>query len=507
MARLFKQTYIKAKTVRQPDGTTQRVPVLMDGKAARAKSKRWTIEYRDGQGKIRRKVAYTDKIASEQLAAQLERLAARQAAGLIDSTIEQATKPIQTHLDDYRAHLEGKKASEKHVSETMRRINAVVRECRLGKLTDIQSALIVKFLSRLDAKNRSPRTRNTYLVALRALVRWAVKDGRLPANPIETVEMLNESVDVRRPRRAATNEELRRLLHAAQRRPVEQAKYLVQLEGRRLTDEDRHSIGLGRATMWKFFVLTGIRAGELAGLAWGDLDLKAGWVRIRAAVAKNSEEAAIPLQPDLAADLERWQAERGRPGLNEKVFDVPKNLCRLFKKDLAFAGIVYRDQNGEYLDVHALRHTTGTRLTSDPNLPTRTAQEFMRHCDQRLTTQTYTHKRSINLRAALDSLPDIPLDEGRPEREQLSATGTYDEVPNCKADCKASNLTEPVKRLAAIGTGGGEDVADDAKARPTVTACDGTSLALADTDVDTVGRDAKLSDPTGTRTPVFRMRT
>ncbi|MCZ6653035.1 MAG: tyrosine-type recombinase/integrase, partial [Planctomycetota bacterium] len=416
MARLFKQTYIKAKTVRQADGTTQRLPILMGGEPVRAKSKRWTIEYRDGQGKIRRKVAYTDKIASEQLAAELEKQAVRQASGLVDPTVEQATKPIQTHLDDYRAHLQGKKVSPKHLSETTRLLNAIVGSCRFGRLADIQSGPMVQFLSALDASGRSPRTRNLYFAALTAFVRWAVKDGRLPANPVETIGMLNEAKDVRRARRAATDDELRRLVGSAQRRPMEQAKYFVELSGKRLTDDDRRRIGLGRATMWKCFFLTGIREGELAALLWGDLDLDAGWVTVRAAVAKNSEEASIPLRPDLVADLERWQAERGRPSLDEKVFDVPKNLCRLLKKDLAFAGIPYKDVHGEYLDVHAFRHTTGTRLTSDPNLPTRTAQEFMRHCDQRLTTQTYTHKRSINLRAALDSLPDIPLDEGRPER-------------------------------------------------------------------------------------------
>ena len=56
----------------------KRVPVLDErGEPVRAKARRRTIEYTDGDGRTRRKVGYTDKVASEQLAAKLERHAAR----------------------------------------------------------------------------------------------------------------------------------------------------------------------------------------------------------------------------------------------------------------------------------------------------------------------------------------------------------------------------------------------------------------------------------------------
>ena len=62
---------------------------------------------------------------------------------------------------------------------------------------------------------RSPRTRNSYLEVLNAFVRWAVKDGRLPANLLATISKLDEAVDIRRQRRASDDDDLAKLIDAA----------------------------------------------------------------------------------------------------------------------------------------------------------------------------------------------------------------------------------------------------------------------------------------------------
>ena len=111
----------------------------------------------------------------------------------------------------------------------------------------------------------------------------------------------------------------------------------------------------------KTLTLTDVRFGELRDMVGGDLDLDAGWLHVRARVAKNSEEADIPLGDELVADLRAWRAMCGRPGDDAKVYRIPRNLCRVLKKDLAFAGIPYETKDG-YLDVHSLRHTQGHPL-------------------------------------------------------------------------------------------------------------------------------------------------
>jgi integrase len=88
-------------------------------------------------------------------------------------------------------------------------------------------------------------------------------------------------------------------------------------------------------------------------------------------------------------------------------------LVKILKRDLAWAGIAYRDGRGRTLDVHALRHTTATSLSRAQVAP-RVAQAFLRHSDIKLTMQTYTDPRLLDESEALSALPDLPLPGGAP---------------------------------------------------------------------------------------------
>ena len=95
---------------------------------------------------------------------------------------------------------------------------------------------------------------------------------------------------------------------------------------------------------------------------------------------------------------------------------------RIFDRDLVAAGlaqrasnaktgkvkIVKRDERGRSIDIHALRHTFGTHLSKGGVAP-RTAQAAMRHGDIALTMQVYTDPKLLDVRAALDALPRLPL--------------------------------------------------------------------------------------------------
>jgi integrase len=87
---------------------------------------------------------------------------------------------------------------------------------------------------------------------------------------------------------------------------------------------------------------------------------------------------------------------------------VPVELVKILKRDLAWAGIAYRDGRGRTLDVHALRHTTATYLSRAKVAP-RVAQRFLRHSDIKLTMQSYTDPRLLDETEALSALPDLPL--------------------------------------------------------------------------------------------------
>src|SRR5438270_8226705 len=68
----------------------------------------------------------------------------------------------------------------------------------------------------------------------------------------------------------------------------------------------------------------------------------------------------------------------------------------------------------------SLRHTFGSLLSKGGVAP-RTAQAAMRHSKIDLTMNVYTDPALLDVRGALDTLPNLPLD---PMREAERATGT-----------------------------------------------------------------------------------
>jgi hypothetical protein len=121
---------------------------------------------------------------------------------------------------------------------------------------------------------------------------------------------------------------------------------------------------------------------------------------------------------------------------NTPLFTVPEGLIRILDRDLVAAGIAKwvedpktgkmmidkRDDRGRTLDVHALRTTFGTHL-SKGGVSLRTAQAAMRHSKPDLTANVYTDPKLLDVAAALNALPLLPL-APRPDRQAMKATGT-----------------------------------------------------------------------------------
>ena len=199
-------------------------------------------------------------------------------------------------------------------------------------------------------------------------------------------------------------------------------------------------LGRERALIYKTLVLTGLRRNELATLTVVQLRLDGPnpFAALDAADEKNRQGNGVPIRPALAEDLSRWlddklaafQSEARRLGApiparlpsSTLLFTVPVALVKILNRDLKAAGIPKRDDRGRTLDVHALRHTLGTFL-SKYGVPLRTAQAAMRHSDPKLTANTYTAPRLLDVAGALDALPNFPLDRGNGPKSQR-ATGT-----------------------------------------------------------------------------------
>jgi integrase len=319
---------------------------------------------------------------------------------------------------DYETHLANKGTSPKHRAETARRLRAVLDGAAVRTLADLSPEGVERFLSSLAGRGAGPRTRNTYLTSVRAFSRWCLKTRRQGEDPLASLSPA--AGEVRRQRRALTEDELVRLFEAARERPLKEAM-TVRTGPRRGRQAGRvrpevrarlERLGRERALMYKTMVWTGLRRGELAALRVRHLTLTGArpCLTLPGTATKNREEASLPLRADLAADLAAWVTATGK-GDADPLFAVPVELVKVLKRDLAFAGIPYRDKHGRTVDVHALRHTTATYL-SRAKVPPRVAQAFMRHSDIKLTMQTYTDLRLLDEAEALAALPCLPPDEG-----------------------------------------------------------------------------------------------
>jgi len=156
----------------------------------------------------------------------------------------------------------------------------------LGAITEDD---LEAFLGYLRTQGRAVSTRNQYVQVIKASFRWAVKKGYLTRHPVSEDSALKRGKIAQRSRRLApdaVDPETGKV-----KEPGEEAR-LLAAAGPRLQ-------GLIIAA-----VETGCRRGELLSLAWGDVDLPRGELRIRAVKAKDAEDRILPISTRLRAVLE-----------------------------------------------------------------------------------------------------------------------------------------------------------------------------------------------------------
>ncbi len=437
----------------------KRTARLITGKAGferiAVESPYFVAKYRDGSGAVVEvSTGCRHEDAARRVLADLERQAELIRSGVVTAAEADVgrhqTTPIEEHVAAYITHLEASGTSGAHRKETRRLIRRVVADCGMSTLAALKRESLERWISSQTKSGMGARNLNAHRNAVASLAGWLADPtvGRLPSNPFRGVAKANERADRRRQRRALTEDELGRLLAVATNRPLIDAETIRR--GSRAGERYGNVrpqvrarlelLGRERALIYKTLVLTGLRKKELASLTVGalHLDNPVPFVVLGAADEKNRQGSEIALRRDLADDLTRWLSERlkrnqreaiasGEPipsglALDAPLFNVPAGLVRILDRDLRAAGIPKRDDRGRVIDVHALRHTFGTLLSKGGVAP-RTAQEAMRHSDIRLTMQTYTDPRLLDIVGALDALPALPLTEPS-EAIGVKATGT-----------------------------------------------------------------------------------
>ena len=376
-------------------------------------SRFYTVQiFIDGKPKLVK--GYTDKAASAQMGAKMEREKAQGEQGLQDIYKSHRRRTITEHIAEWVAELVQLGRDDAYIAPCKARMERLAKECGWGTLGAISADSFCKWRetamtnaahNRKDRSKLVPalmasRSKNHYLITLRTFCRWCIKRKRIGGNPVADVEKVEESGDVRRERRALTAEELQRLLVAI---------------------PEHYRLG------YQMLMGTGLRRGELLALRWGDVRLNAPhpFIQLRAATTKSKRADALPLREDLAAVL------RKAKGDDVDADRVVKVLPRIptHQKYLAGAGIAWLDDAGRRADIHCLRHSYGTLLSKGGVSP-REAMSLMRHTDMRLTMKVYTDPRIFDLTGAVEKLPMNFCTQTNHQAAQATGTDGKASEPN-----------------------------------------------------------------------------
>jgi len=134
---------------------TETVVDRTTGGRIKKKSRKWWIKYRDADGIVRRLPGFTDKSATLQHAAHLEREAALGRTGARDPFLLSAGRPLSDHLNDFEKHLTAKGGTADHVELVMARLRKAVATAELSRVRDITAGKVEQFLAGLRRSGSS----------------------------------------------------------------------------------------------------------------------------------------------------------------------------------------------------------------------------------------------------------------------------------------------------------------------------------------------------------------
>ena len=170
--------------------------------------------------------------------------------------------------------------------------------------------------------------------------------------------------------------------------------------------------------------LVGLRRGELCGLRWTDIDFKAQTISIEITrvvvdgevvegdTKSETSTRVLPLTPELLAALRaamRMQAEEqlaAGPTYERSGYAVVDPLGRRYHPDTvsdywvaacAKAGV-------KRIRLHDARHTCGTLMHLEHNVPVAIISAWLGHADTAFTMRTYVHNQPEKLALAAESI-------------------------------------------------------------------------------------------------------
>lgn len=357
-----------------------------------------------GRGK-RRTIGSASVVTLEQARVTARQWLAGRDEGKLPAAARGKNKPLtlREFIDTkYQKWVESeRKAGKATVANLKTQFEGVLYDKRL---VDITAWQIEKFKTDRIKAGLAPATVNRDLDRIRAVLSKAVEWGHLESHPVRTVKRLKGG-DENRVRFLDADEE-KRLRDALMQREV----------GQRARRESGNAWAAVRGhagrPMWgkneftdhaQPMVLlalnTGLRRGEIFGLAWTDVDLCNNVLTVRAATAKSQKARRLPLNAEAHDVLKRWKGEGVGQGL---VFpgDDGKPMTNINRSWAA----ITKEAKLKDFRFHDCRHHFASRLVMSGS-DLYTVKELLGHSDFAMT-QRYAHLAPEHKAAAVARLDD-----------------------------------------------------------------------------------------------------
>lgn len=264
------------------------------------------------------------------------------------------------------------------------------------KLSEISAQTVRKLEDRLREEKRSPAMVRKIIGSLGSMLADAQEQGLSARNAVR---------DLRRNRRRGKD------LHA-EKRQKGKLKVGVDIP----TPGEIKAIIAHAKGRWRplliVAIFTGLRASELRGLRWKDVDLKASELHVRQRADRFNEigkpksaagERRVPFGTFVANTLKEWKLACPKSG-GDLVFPNGsgnvESLANVINRGLipaqVAAGVVTKDGKARYTGLHALRHFYASWCINRPadgglGLPPKVVQERLGHASITMTYDRYGH--------------------------------------------------------------------------------------------------------------------
>jgi integrase len=351
----------------------------------------WVVDYVDQGGKRRLKTfkkkkeadafetkaqfeitqgTHTPDSASVTIADAAEKwLETCRARGLERSTIEAYEQHVRLHIEPYLGRL---------------------------KLSQISAPGVREFEDRIRLDGRSPAMVRKILTNLGSLLSDAQERGLVSRNVVRELGSRRKKGVERR----------------ADRRQKGRVKVGVEIPSR----EEIRAIVAALQGRWRPIILTaiftGLRASELRGVRWSDVDLKKGELHVRQRADRYNEigkpksesgERTVPLPPIVANALREWKLSCPNSDLNLVFPSSRGRICGhsdvikyALKPPQIAAGVTTPEGRAKYTGMHSLRHFYASwcinrREDGGLGLTPKLVQERLGHSNIAMTLDVYGH--------------------------------------------------------------------------------------------------------------------